>query len=142
MLAGLARIARRRGLVLLLAGHPRDALALHAGLHLPDRPTDSSLLPFLLARRRGAGFARISVAAHGRLPAMRRMRRVGADLAFLSPVFPTLSHPGAAFLGPVRWALTARRHAGCVAALGGLRTTNSGRIPRFCAGLAAIGGLA
>lgn len=141
MLAALGRIARRRRLVLLVAGDARAALGLHAGLHLPDREPGLSLLPFLLARRRGAPFARLSVAAHGRLPALRRARRIGPDLSFLSPVFATLSHPGAPALGPFRWALTARAHPGRVAALGGLQRANCGRIPRFSAGLAAIGGL-
>ncbi|MFC3125151.1 thiamine phosphate synthase [Pseudoroseomonas globiformis] len=137
LLPRLVRLARRRGGVLLVGGHGRAALRLRAGLHLPDRPTTSELLPFLIARRRGAAWAVLSAAAHG--PAgLRRARRLAADLVFLSPAFPTPSHPGAPVLGPLRWAALARRAGRPCAALGGITPATAGRLPRGVAGLAAI----
>ncbi|MBB5695207.1 thiamine phosphate synthase [Muricoccus pecuniae] len=140
LLAPLARLARQRRLLLLLSGDGRGALALRAGLHLPDRRPARGLLPFLIARRGGRG-PLLSVAAHGRA-GFARARRLGADLVLLSPVFPTASHPGAPALGPLRWAALARRAGRPVVALGGLDALKSRRLPPMAAGWAAIGGLA
>ena len=72
-----------------------------------------------------------------------RGRRAGAALAFLSPVFPTLSHPGAAALGPMRWSLLARATSRPVAALGGVDGANVRRLSRgLCHAVGAIGALA
>ena len=140
VLAGLARLCRRRGLVLLVGGDGRAALRHRAGLHVPDRAAVRGLLPFLRARRAGAGFALLSVAVHGRA-GQARGRRLRADLGFVSPAFPTASHPGAPALGPLRWA---RLAAGCgrpAVALGGIGPATAGRLGRRPAGLAAIGAL-
>ncbi|WP_243634463.1 thiamine phosphate synthase [Roseicella frigidaeris] len=136
--AGLAAVARRRGLHLLVAAEGRAALALGAGLHLPERRGTTGLLPFLLARRRRRRL--LTVAAHGRA-GLARARRLGADAVLLSPVFPTASHPGAAGLGPCRWAALARRAGRPAVALGGIAGDNAGRLPRWAGGLAAIGAL-
>lgn len=147
VLAGLARLARRRGLRLLLGGEDAaTALGLGAGLHMPDRPPGSGLLPLLLARRgrRGGAGPLLSVAAHGRA-GLVRARRLGADAAILSPAFPTRSHPGAPSLGPLRWAALARAVRGGppVVALGGVDGRGAARLPRaVVAGFAAIGALA
>jgi thiamine-phosphate pyrophosphorylase len=136
-LAALARLARRRGLLLLVAGDGRAALRLRAGLHLPERGA-AGLLPFLAARRGGAPFARLSLAAHGRAAAARA-RRLRPFLVFLSPAFPTASHPGAPALGPLRWGLAAARVAAPAAALGGVAPGTGWRLPRGrLAGVAAI----
>lgn len=141
VLAGLGRIARSRRLRLLVGGDGRLALRLRAGLHLPDRAGCPGLLPFLAARRRGAAWARLSAAVHGR-QAVARARRLRVDLGFASPAFPTASHPGAPALGPHRWARLAARLGGAVA-LGGISAATAGRLPRRGAtGLAAIAGLA
>ncbi|WP_235035521.1 thiamine phosphate synthase [Roseomonas sp. 18066] len=140
LLLSLARQMRHRG-PLLLGAAPRQALALGAGLHWPDRAEGTGLAAFRLARRAGAPGALLSMAAHG--PAgLRRARRQGADLVFLSPLFPTPSHPGAPSLGPFRWAAQARRAGRPVAALGGILATNAARVPPPCCGLAAITALA
>lgn len=143
-LADLAALARRRRLVLLVAGDGRAALRHGAGLHVPDRHGVPGLLPFLLsARRHRAAGARplLTAAAHGR-QGVARARRLRADAVVLSPVFPTASHPGAAALGPLRWAALARGAGRLpVVALGGLRAGNARRVPARAAGLAAIGGL-
>ncbi|WBV43109.1 thiamine phosphate synthase [Pseudoroseomonas cervicalis] len=136
LLPALARQRRGRG-PLLLGGDARGALRLRAGLHWPDRATGPALLPFLAARRAGAPWALLSCAAHGP-EGLRRARRLGADLVFLSPAFPTPSHPGAPALGPWRWAALARRAGRPVAALGGIVAGTAGRLPPPCCGLAAI----
>lgn len=137
-LRALARLCQARRLRLFVAGEGRVALALRAGLHLPDRRPTRHLLPFLAARRGGAAWAWLSVAAHGRA-GLARGRRLGADLVLLSPVFPTRSHPGASALGPWRFAALAGRAGRPVLALGGMTPRNARRVP--CAGFAAIDGL-
>jgi len=139
LLAALARLCRVRRLVLFVAGEGRAALAHRAGLHLPDRRPTRHLLPFLAARRAGAPWARLSLAAHGRA-GLARGRRLGADFLLLSPVFPTASHPGAPSLGPWRFAALAGRAGRPVLALGGMTRRNMQRVR--AAGFAAIAGLA
>lgn len=99
-------IARRRGVVLLLAGPERQAVAWRAdGFH--GR-----------AGRRHRHLLR-SVSAHG-MAEIRRAERAGAHLLFLSPLFPTRSHPGGRTLGRVRFGLLARQAHVPVIALGGM----------------------
>ena len=142
VLLALGGLARRRGLALVVAGDGRAGLALRAGMHLPDRRASRHLLPLLLARRAGAPGARLTMAAHGGAAAAARARRLRPDLVFLSPVFPTASHPGAPALGPLRWAL-ARGRLGrvAVAALGGIAPATIRRLPRGAAAVGAIGSL-
>jgi thiamine-phosphate pyrophosphorylase len=101
-----ARLARRYGHMLVVAGDSRLARAVGAaGVHMPDggRPTGDV----------------ITAASHDRA-GLVRARRAGATLAFLSPVFPTTSHPGARTLGTLRFGLMARGTGIAVAALGGI----------------------
>jgi thiamine-phosphate pyrophosphorylase len=75
---------------------------------------------------------------------MRQAARAGADLVFLSPAFPTSSHPGAPGLGPLRWGAMARRlpSGGTgmrLAALGGVDGESVRRLPsRRCRAVGAI----
>lgn len=141
LVAAAARQARARGLVLILAGEGRGALAAGAGLHVPEHRVTSHLLPFLLMRRHVASCARplLSLAVHGRA-GLARAQRFGADAALVSPVFPTASHPGAPALGPLRWAALARALPCPAVALGGMSARRARRLPRgLCAGWAAIG---
>ena len=133
----LARLCRARGLALVVAGDPRLAARLGAGQHLRDGRLPRTGRAW---RKRGA---LLTSSAHD-VPSLRRAARAGAALAFLSPVFPTASHRGAAGLGPARWALLARQAAPLlVAALGGIEGRNARRLPpRFCAGAGAIAALA
>lgn len=65
--------------------------------------------------------------------------RAGADAAFLSPVFPTQSHPHAESLGRARFLALAARSPIPVFALGGVDEENSGRLAgRNVAGFGAI----
>src|SRR5690348_18254512 len=106
----LARICRARRLALVVAGDARLAAALHAGVHLRG-----GRWPGNQRRRR----ILITSSAHG-FADLRRAYRAGAALAFLSPAFPTLSHPEAGGLGPLRWSRMARAAPLPTAALGGV----------------------
>ncbi|MCZ8321681.1 MAG: thiamine phosphate synthase [Novosphingobium sp.] len=116
----LKRIARSRGIAVVLAGPPA------------------------MARRWGAdgsygGHPRASLATAHSLRELRRADRAAAVL--LSPVFPTRSHPGAKVLGPVRFRLLAARSPVQVIALGGMSACAARRLkwPRW-AGIDAFCG--
>ncbi|WP_421995550.1 thiamine phosphate synthase [Roseococcus sp.] len=131
----VARLCRARGLVLLIGGDGRAALAYGAGLHVPDRANCRNLLIFLMNRRGRL----LSVALHGR-GGVARARRLRADAALVSPAFPTASHPGAPGLGPHRWGALARVAGRPAVALGGMDARRLRRLPRrWAAGWAAIG---
>jgi len=127
----IAEACRERRAALAVAGDWRLAARLRAGLHLR-----SGCRPGTAPRHLRAWTS----SAHG--PAhLIRARRAGVALAFLSPAFATVSHPGATPLGPLRWALAARRGGGA-AALGGVTGATIVRLPRpLCRGAGAIGSL-
>lgn len=128
LLARIVRIARRRGLVVVgsrMSGAPD-------GMHRPARAPNSA------PRARAGGRGLLTAAAHSRPEALAALRQ-GADLVFLSPVFPTRSHPGAPALGPVRFGLMARGLPGPVIALGGVDAARFRRLaPMGAAGYAGI----
>jgi thiamine-phosphate pyrophosphorylase len=101
------RVARRRRLLLLAAGGLR-ADGIHGG--------------------RGGGLR--SRSAHN-LRELRAAERSGARLVFLSPAFPTRSHPQARALGPIRFGLIARHAQIPVIALGGVDEHNARRLPHI-----------
>ncbi len=138
----LARVCRARRLVLVVAGDVRLAAALGAGVHLRGGRWPDGGRPGPIRRGRSRAVRLLTSSAH--TPAeLRRARRAGADLAFLSPAFPTASHPGAPSLGAMRWAALARRAGLPVAALGGVAGGTVRRLPRgLCRAIGAIGGLA
>jgi thiamine-phosphate pyrophosphorylase len=120
------RLCRARGFAMTVAGDWRLAAALGVGVHLRG------------GRGRVLRGRLNTSSAHGAVE-LRRARLAGA-LAFLSPVFPTLSHPGAAVLGPWRWGALARGHL--VGALGGVDGVQVGRLPHgACVAIGAIGAL-
>jgi thiamine-phosphate pyrophosphorylase len=108
------RVARRRRLFLLAGGRGLRADGLHGA--------------------RGRGFR--SASAHD-LAELKAAERSGASLVFLSPAFPTRSHPGARTLGPVRFGLIAGQARVPVIALGGLNGRRARRLPHIY-GWAAI----
>jgi thiamine-phosphate pyrophosphorylase len=125
----LARIAKEKRLVLLVAGDWKLAARVGAhGVHWPEG----------LARH-GVGVQGrrnwlVTVAAHSPL-ALNRARQIKAEAAFLSPVFPTISHPEAKALGSLRFALMSRNVGIKVIALGGISKTTR-RMLRNAAGIA------
>jgi thiamine-phosphate pyrophosphorylase len=99
LFARIRKVARRKGHFLIGAGGQfRGADGVHHG------------------PRRG-GFRTAS--AHD-LAELRAAERAGAQLVFVSPVFPTRSHLGARALGRVRFGLLARQSRIPVIALGGM----------------------
>jgi len=128
----LARICRMRGLVLVVAGDVRLAAALRAGVHLRD-----GRWPGVIRIR---GF--VTSSAHG-LADLRRAADACADLAFLSSVYATASHPGMPSLGSARWSRLARAAPVAVAALGGIDGASVRGLPAGqCLSVGAIGALA
>ena len=81
----------------------------------------------LLAGGRGNG---LTASAHT-LRELKAAERSGAAVVFLSPAFPTRSHPGARALGPVRFALIARQARIPVIALGGMDARKARRLPHI-----------
>jgi thiamine-phosphate pyrophosphorylase len=130
----LARVCRQRRLALVVAGDPRLAARLGAGVHLRGGWKHAPPPP--------PGTGRMITASAHDLRELRRAERAGAGLVFLSPAFPTASHPGGRTLGAPRWAALARTVRLSVAALGGVDGGRAASLPRFCAGAGAIGALA
>ncbi len=60
---------------------------------------------------------------------IRAAEAAGAALIFLSPVFPTRSHPGAPVLGPEGFAALARQTSVPVVALGGMDAGRASLLP-------------
>jgi thiamine-phosphate pyrophosphorylase len=135
----LARACRARRLVLLIADDLSLAATFGAGLHLPERRArDPGARIRLWHRRTGRP---LTAAAHGR-DALERAAAAGADLAFLSPVFATASHPGAAGLGALRFRVLTRKAPLPVWALGGIAAKTLRRVRGSgAAGIATVGNL-
>jgi thiamine-phosphate pyrophosphorylase len=115
----IATVADRRGLVLAVAGSVQLAERLGAALcHNPDAPTG---LP-------------ISLSVHDENEAARA-NEIGPDLAFVSPVYGTRSHPGTASLGTGRAAALAELLRCSVIALGGMNPGRFGKLDATHPGL-------
>lgn len=133
---GLAAIARRRRLVLLIGADEALAAACGAhGVHLPERSLARA--PRLRARW---PHALITGAAHGGM-ALQRARAFGLDAALVSTVFPSRSPSAGAPLGPLRLARGVREADRLpVYALGGV---NGRTLPHLIgtgvAGVAVVG---
>ncbi|MFM5907194.1 MAG: thiamine phosphate synthase, partial [Novosphingobium sp.] len=112
----LARIARSRGHMVVLAGTQAEARRWRA--------------------EGSYGLGGMLATAHS----LRELRRTGrAAAVLLSPVFPTRSHPGAPALGPLRFLLMAQKARIPVLALGGMTPRRAARL--LVHGWAAIDGL-
>lgn len=113
LFARVARVARRRRLVLLRAG--------------PDRLGRGEVGTHGTNRRKHGLFTR---PAHSRHEAVAA-RRAGADAVFVSPVFATRSHPGARALERARFGLLVREMKLPVIALGGMDARRAAGLRRF-----------
>jgi len=126
----LKAICQRRGLYLLIAADLDLAEAVNAdGVHFPS---------WFKARRTIPASMIMTVACHNEQD-LTQAGECGADLALLSPVYPTASHPGAHTLGPAKFkALSLSAHIP-VMALGGVHEENAAALmgPNTI-GLAAI----
>ena len=130
----LAERCRAGRIQLIIGGDLELARAVGAdGVHFPQG--------FSLGWVRAAKAAGLLVttAAHDG-PALVAAFRMGADAALLSPVFPTLSHPGMPALGVIRFAALVRESRVPVYALGGVSAGSVGRLQHSGAvGVAAVG---
>lgn len=134
LLRRVARLCRARRLAIVCSG---PGAAPGVGRHL----------------RGGRGIGRAATGAVWTSSAHRpaelvRARRAGASVVFLSPAFPTRSHPTLPALGAVRWAALARAGGAArpgrmhVLALGGVDGATARRLPRWAGGAGAIRALA
>jgi thiamine-phosphate pyrophosphorylase len=117
----IARICHSRGHILVLAGR-NDWSA--DGVHGRPRVRPHQIL---------------TMPVHS-VTEIRRAEALGADLVFLSPLFPTRSHPGARALGIMQFSRLAKLTGGTKAvALGGMTRSKAQAITRRVAyGWAAI----
>jgi thiamine-phosphate pyrophosphorylase len=93
----IASVCKQRKLPLLVAGDAALAHRLKAdGLHLAEWQINK--LPLLRCRY---PLLQISIACHT-YKSLKTAEKLGADLAFLSPLYPTKSHPGARSLTPLK----------------------------------------
>ncbi len=134
--AKLAGVARERALMLLISADDRLAARLGAGgVHLPE----SEAYRAADLRARHPDWIITSSAHSAR--ALRRALGLPLDAVFLSPVFATRSHPGAAPLSPLRAFALARASLFPVYALGGIDAASVRRLADSpFAGIAIVGG--
>jgi thiamine-phosphate pyrophosphorylase len=107
----VAQVARRKHLMLIRAGAEPLGRG-EAGVHGDVRPVRPGLRTW---------------PAHLRAQAIAG-KRAGAELLFVSPVYPTRSHPGAPALGPLRAAKIARGLGLKTIALGGMDSIRFARL--------------
>ena len=134
----LARVARHRGLVLLVGADAGLASRIRAdGVHLPERLAQR--LPGL--KRARPGWI-VTCAAHS-TGALAAAGRAGADAAFLSPAFESRSPSAGTPMGALRFAQRVRGARLPIYALGGINARTVRLIVRSGAsGVAAIEALA
>lgn len=133
----LAKLARRRGLVLLIGADAGLAARVRAdGVHLPERMMVRS--PRLRAKHPGWI---LTTAAHNQ-HALEKAKALKLDGAFLSAVFASQSPSATAPIGPVRLANFVTGAGLPVMALGGITAKTGQRLlGTGIYGLAAIEGL-
>jgi len=127
-------ICRRRGISFIIGEDAALAKAVSAdGLHLPARR---------LARPPCGWSGLVAVACHDARE-LQLAASIGADVAFLSPVFATASHPDTEHIGPDKFRALASDASLPVIALGGVNERNARLLAgKNVAGLAAIGAFA
>lgn len=129
----LMRIARARGLVVLLAGSPAEARRWGVdGVHLRQHRAHDA------GRARDLGLL-LTMPVHDGLEA-RRAHRAAAQAVFISPLHPTRSHPDVSVLERAAWLRLARLSGAPAIALGGMTPARARRLRRISrtSGWAAI----
>ncbi|HWU24988.1 MAG TPA: thiamine phosphate synthase [Rhizomicrobium sp.] len=136
--ASIVGIARARGLRVIVADDPVLAVRYRVdGTHFSE--ATAGRIAHWRALRPGW---LLTASAHS-LRAAARAASHGADAIFLSPVFPTRSHPDRAPHGPMRLRAIARLAPIAIYALGGIDALSVRRLRGArIAGVAAIGALA
>jgi len=130
----LAPVAKRRGVLFLIAGDPLLAARVGAnGIHIPE----ARMIDAARWRVRQPHWL-ITVAAHSER-ALLRARIAGVNATLFAPVFRSASHPDNPGYGVLRFLLTSQRARIPVFALGGISAANAERLAgAHLAGLAAI----
>ncbi len=119
----LARVCKRRNLVFLVGADSALAQKVGAdGVHLPE-----ALIGRAAEIKRRHPRWIVTVAAHSRI-ALHRAARNRADAAFVSPVFPTASHPGQPAMGPLKFSALTKGVGLPVYGLGGIDGRNIARL--------------
>ena len=125
----LARLCRKRGLILLVSADPGLAAQIGAsGVHWPER--------LLRGVRPRVGMIETS-AAHSRA-AIARAKRLGIDAVIVSTIFPSRSPTAGPAMGALRFRQLSREAPLPVYALGGVDALNAASAMRHAAGWAAI----
>lgn len=126
----LARLCRRRGLVLLVSADPALAARVGAnGVHWPEK------------RLRGARARHprhLETAAAHSAAAISRAKRHGVDAVLLSAVFPSRSPSAGPAIGALRFRQLARAADLPIFALGGVSADTAARAMHHAAGWAAV----
>ncbi|MGF1461721.1 MAG: thiamine phosphate synthase [Maricaulaceae bacterium] len=132
-------LCRAQARPMLMGADVARALELRIGLHAPERRVET------IRRYRLAGGSGLATAAAHSPAGLIRARCAGADLAFLSPAFPSRSPSvkDRPILGAQAWARWAATVPMPVYALGGVTAQTVGALRAGpVAGLAAIDGFA
>lgn len=129
------RIGKPRRILILIADDIKLAIRIRAdGVHFPERNAWK-----IACLRRCNPNARVTMSAHS-ARGVAVASRLGANAVFLSPMFPTVSHPKTPALGATRWAMLARTSRIPVFGLGGLNPGNAkAAIASGARGLGVIG---
>lgn len=109
----VAAICQRTNLVLALAGDCE--LAKQCGAQLVHNPDGPCALP-------------LSLSVHSMEEALRA-RSLGPGLVFVSPIYPTRSHPGRTPLGPATATAIAKAAVAPAIALGGMNEERFAQLP-------------
>ncbi len=129
----IAKLAKRRGLIFLIAADPKLALEASAhGVHWPEAKLNR-------ARRWRGRFPVMTASAHSRA-ALVRAQAAAVDAALLSAVFPSESSSAGPAMGEIRFRKLARSSHLPLYALGGITSENVEQIANF-AGFAAVSSL-
>lgn len=132
----LAKLCRAKRLTLLVAGDLALAQKLKVGLHLPEYLLTRPLPALRLLGKRKL----LTAACHSRA-AMTRAQSAGVKALLLSPVFATMSHPGAKGLGVLAFRRLVRNCPLPVYGLGGVNAGSIGLLTGSgAAGAAGISG--
>lgn len=130
----LSEICRKRKITLLVSQNPLLASRVGAdGCHLPEYMLGQ--IPFI--RRKFPKLA-LTAACHS-TRALRLAHHYNVDAAFLSPIFPTQSHPGAPNIGLLPASLAIKGISCPVFALGGVTFQNWRQLS--CLGFSGFGAI-
>jgi len=142
LISAIGRLPRGAGVIFRHYGlPPADRLVLFGRVQRIARARRLTLLSGGRCGEHGRHFGALTAPVHSVCERIAAERR-GARLIFVSPVFPTASHPGARALGRVRFGLLIQGSKVPVVALGGMTRKRAQSLSAFgIFGWAAISSL-